>query len=147
MRTSEQPVCRLTLVQGGGRTVSANIPFPGREQKDSSSGHRLNYSDLVVGLYWSSTQNKCVSKGMDRRNIWMMTVLVKIESAEWFWLKINCQPVGNLFLCGSQLTIIVPGCVMECGKRSEGKTPRNIFTSHRVHRICNVSIIIISSIQ
>ena len=44
-------------------------------------------------------------------------------------------------VCGSQLTIIVQGCVMECGKRSVGQTPRNVLTPRRVHRICNVSII------
>ena len=36
---------------------------------------------------------------------------------------------------------------MECGKRSEGKTTRKVFISHRVHRISNVSIIISSSRQ
>jgi len=38
-------------------------------------------------------------------------------------------------VCGSQLTIIVPGCVLECGKRSRWKHRETFFTSQSAQNL------------
>jgi hypothetical protein len=51
----------------------------------------------------------------------------------------NGQPVRNI-LWGSALMTTVPNCAIECGRRWEGKTPKNDLRSIRLQLTCTLSI-------
>jgi len=52
----------------------------------------------------------------------------------------QCEP---FYVCGSAVIITVQDCRTECGKRSEGKTPKNDFTFSD----CTISMLCSSEIR